>query len=188
MSELRLLTGDYNLIKEEIQKMANGIDVVYSKNILSDLNFQYGLWYKPKLLYFLYDPSEISDKESVTTLINKTKTLKYPVVCVIETDIDKRSYFYTTFSKRIEVIGETKQEKTLDEKVVDFYNNINNIIEVTPKESISFLYKLFYNYKHKEYKNNAGYCINLVLTGRVKNDKILKVFFLKCLDKQNKIW
>lgn len=184
MSELRLFTGEKKLIKKQIEELAKeyNMKVKYSKNIFYDLSKQYGLFFTPSLLYFIFDPKEISDKDSVSKLKELVGKSKVPVVCVIETTLDKRSSFYKTFNKSIEQLGELTIEKDLATKVQDFYNNIETITNIDTKEAVSFLYKLYYDFKHYEYKEIAGYCINLVLTGQVKTDLILKVFLAKVLD------
>lgn len=155
----------------------------FSKNILNDLKKQYGFFFKPKPLYFLYNAKDFPDKESIEALIKLSDGKD--VICIIEEELDKRSCFYKTFSKQI--IGKKQNKITLDDKVQDFYKNINNIKNILPSESVSFLYKLFYDFRHKEYKQIAGKCINLVLTGEVKTEYILKIFILGCLDKQRKL-
>ena len=155
----------------------------FSKNILSDLNKQYGLFFQQKPLYFIYNQKDFPNKESVEALIRLSKGKD--VICIIEEELDKRSYFYKTFSKQI--IGKKQNKVSLDDKVQDFYKNIYNIKNISNKEAVSFLYKIFYDFKHKQYKNTAGRCINYVLTGKVKTEQILKVFLLEILDNNKKI-
>lgn len=171
--------GDKKLIKQKIQQLADGMEIKYSRNIFSDLSRQYGLFFKPSLLYFIFDPTDFNNKDKVETFIKLTEKAK--VVCIIETPLDKRSSFYKVFNKRIETLGTIQKEKTLDEKVQDFINNIETIQDIDEKEAVSFLYKLFYNFKYNN-RETAGYCINLVLTGKIKTDLILKLFLSKILD------
>ena len=186
---LKLYTGDKKLIKDRIQQLANNVnmEIKYSKNIYSDLNNQYGLFFKPQVLYFIYEQKDFVDKESIESFLSKIDKSKSHVVCIIETELDKRSSFYKTFSKRIESLGTKQHTKTLDEKVNDFYNDYRTIVNIETKEAVSFLYKLFYDFRIGKYKREAGYCINLVLTGQAKTEDILKIFLLETLDKNKNI-
>ena len=178
---IKIYTGDKKLIKQKIQQLANGMEIKYSRNILSGLSKQYGLFFKPSLFYFIFDPSDFNNKDKTETFIKLAEKAKSHVVCIIETPLDKRSSFYKSFNKRIETLGSIQKEKTLDEKVQDFINNIETITNVDEKEAVSFLYKLFYNFRYNN-REAAGYCINLVLTGKIKTDLILKLFLSKILD------
>ena len=174
MKKFRIFTGNLQQIKETIKDIAKeeNVEVKFSQDIFTDINKQYGLFYKPKLFYFFYSPN-LFDKDSLPNFLNK---LKHTVVCIVEEEIDKRSYFYKIFKDKIETIGKSYKEKTLDDKVEMFYKDNNTIQYISQKEIVSFLHKLFYNYKHKEYRQTAGYCLNLVLTGKVKVEYIKKVF------------
>lgn len=176
---IKLYTGDKKLIKREIEKLANEhkVNIKYSTDILHDLQRQYGLFFTPALLYFILDPKEFPDKDSVDELRKLTMKSKVPVVCIIETSIDKRSSFYKIFHKEIKHLGDKEDRDTVKE----FYSNIEMITSIGTNEALSFLYKLYYG--SYVYKESAGYCINLVLTGQVKTDLILKVFLAKILDK-----
>lgn len=177
---LKLFIGDRKLIKQKIEKLAKqyNVSIRYSTNILYDLSKQYGLFYTPALLYFIFDPKEINDKDSVNKFKELIEQSKLPVVCIIETTLDKRSIFYKTFHKNIENLGD---EKINEDVVTKFYKNMETIKTIDTKEAISFLYKIYYGLK--QYKEIAGYCINLVLTGQVTTDLILKIFLTKLLDK-----
>lgn len=174
-----LYMGDKKLIKQEIEKLAREykVEVKYSTNIFFDLHRQYGLFFVPCLFYFIFDPKEFSDKDSVDELKKLTMKSKIPIVCIIETNLDKRSSFYKTFHKEIKQLGGITDENI----VTQFYNNIETIMSLEPKDAVSFLYKIYYS--PGRYKETAGYCINLILTGRVATDLILKIFLIKILDK-----
>ena len=169
---IKFFSGDIKLIKEAIQEIADGAEVQFSKDIVSDTQRQYGLFYTPKVLYCLYDSNV--DYSKITS--------KTPVIVIIETKLDKRSSFYKQFGKQIKVFGNQK-EITLDDKVNNFFKNRRTIAEVDESEMVSFLYKIFYDFKRPYYKEQAGKCINLVLTGKVRTNNIKQVFILELLDK-----
>ena len=169
---IKFFSGDIKLIKEAIQQIADGTEVQFSKDIISDTQRQYGLFYTPKVLYCLYDSNV--DYSKITS--------KTPVIVIIETKLDKRSSFYKKFGKQIKVFGNQK-EVTLDDKVNNFFKNRRTIAEVDESEMVSFLYKIFYDFKRPYYKEQAGKCINLVLTGKVRTNNIKQVFILELLDK-----
>ena len=169
---IKFFSGDIKLIKEAIQEIADGAEVQFSKDIVSDTQRQYGLFYTPKVLYCLYDSNV--DYSKITS--------KTPVIVIIETKLDKRSSFYKQFGKQIKVFGNQK-EVTLDDKVNNFFKNRRTIAEVDESEMVSFLYKIFYDFKRPYYKEQAGKCINLVLTGKVRTNNIKQVFILELLDK-----
>ena len=50
---LMFISGDRKQIKKEMQEIANGLPIKYSRDIIQDLKKQYGLFYKPSLLYFI---------------------------------------------------------------------------------------------------------------------------------------
>lgn len=179
----KLFTGDKQQIQQKIQTIAKEykVDIQYSTNIVADLTRQYGLFYKPRLIYFLFDAKLFSAKEDVVAFKELVTKSKVPIICIIEQELDKRGSFYKTFNKQIEYAGSITQE--LD-AVKMFYKDISIITTIKPNESISFLYKIFYDFKHKQYKDIAGECINLVLTGKVTTNLILKVFLNKILDKK----
>lgn len=181
---IKIYTGDKKLIKQKIQQLADGMEIKYSRNIFSDLSKQYGLFFKPCVLYFIYDPADFNTKDKTEAFIRLAEKAKSYVVCIIETPLDKRGSFYKSFNKRIETLGNIQKEKTLDEKVQDFINNIETITNVDEKEAVSFLYKLFYNFRYNN-RETAGYCINLVLTGKIKTDLILKLFLSKIIDNKS---
>lgn len=172
----RILAGDKKLIDDTIQQISKDVkmEVKFSKNIFEDLKKQYGLFYTPRLLYFLYDEKDMN----VEALKNIPDRLN--VVCVIETEIDKRGAFYKTFKDDIEFLGAKEVKETIDMKVARFKKDVLTALEVSPNESISFLYRLFYDFR---YKALAGRNINRVLTGKVKTNDIMKLFVLEVLDK-----
>lgn len=178
---LNLYTGDRKLIKQQIEKLAKKykVEVKYSTNILFEMQRQYGLFFTPCLFYFIFDPKEFSDKDSVDELKKLAMRSKIPIVCIIETNLDKRSSFYKIFHKEIKQLGGITDENI----VTQFYNDIETITKLEPKDAVSFLYKIYYS--PGQYKEIAGYCINLVLTGRVTTDLILKIFLAKILDKSS---
>lgn len=180
----KLYTGDRRIIRAVMLEFAtqNAMELQYSSNIQVDLAKQYGFFFKPKVLYFVYDATMFPDKETIDSFLQAVNNSKCPIICIVE-EIDKRSTFYKAFSKQIEVLGKIQQEPTLDDKVNAFYKDISNLSLVTNKEAVSFLYKLFYDFRRQKYKRAAGFCINAVLTGCVKVDDILKLFLIKSLDK-----
>lgn len=171
---IKFFSGNIKLIKEAIQEIAVDVNMKarFSKDIYKDVARQYGLFYTPEVLYCLYD-------SNVDYSILNSKT---PVIVIIETKLDKRSSFYKQFGKQIKVFGNQK-EVTLDDKVNNFFKDRRTIAEVDESEMVSFLYKIFYDFKRPYYKEQAGKCINLVLTGKVRTNNIKQVFILELLDK-----
>lgn len=124
-----------------------------------------------EIIYFLYNPKEIKNKDDVILLEHKLQDKT--AYCIIE-NIDKKTSFYKYIKTKM--IDISKQELSIKEKADRFYNDISIIKEIEDNEMVSFLYALYYNYKNLKYKSISGKLINLVLTGKVTIKHLKKLF------------
>lgn len=162
---LKIYSGDRNAILEELKSFNTPIR--YSSDASKERGF--GLFSNNGITYFLLANTSIDTLKRLETSKNK-------YVCIAET-IDKRSAFYKTYGKKIIYI----KNKTIEIDIVaDFLKNYKTINKIT--NEVNFLYQVFYH-RNKQYKMLAGFCINLVLTGKVKSEYILPLFLSLALDK-----
>lgn len=164
---LTIYYGDRNKILAELKKQ--NVPVRFSSDASKERGF--GLFSNAGITYFLLANTSIETLHRLDSSKNK-------YVCIVE-ELDKRSIFYKEYNKRIIYIKEEKKETDL---VTEFYKDYTTIAKVT--NPVNFLYQLFYH-RNKTNKMLAGFCINLVLTGKVKAEHILPLFLSLKLDKTN---
>ena len=162
---LKIYFGNRNRILTELK--AYNIPIRFSSDASKEKGF--GLFNNNSITYFLLADTSIDTLKRLDSSKNK-------YVCIVE-KIDKRSSFYKEYNKRI--IYLTNDEKETD-IVTEFYRDIKTISQVS--NGINFLYQLFYRRNCPD-KMLAGFCINLVLTGKLKADLVLPLFLSLKLDK-----
>lgn len=163
---LKIYSGNRNTILEELKSF--NLPIRYSSDASKERGF--GLFSNNGITYFLLANTSIETLKRLDSSKNR-------YVCIAET-IDKRSAFYKEYNKRIIYIEAKTKEKDL---VTEFLKDYKTIGKVT--NGVNFLYQVFYH-KNKQYKMLAGFCINLVLTGKVKSEHILLLFLSLALDRE----
>ena len=149
-------------------------DLTYTKDIIYELEHNFGLFGANNKFYFIYEADYFKEKETVDKL--KLLTQNTDVTCVVE-DIDKKCYFYKTFCKSLKI----KEKQTLKDKVKLFLKDFSYINNIEEKEIVSFFYALYY--RKCKYSKLAGGCINMVLTGRLKTINAMQFFILASVGK-----
>ena len=148
-------------------------DLTYTKDIIYELEHNFGLFGSANKFYFIYEADYFKEKETVDKL--KLLTQNTDVTCVIE-DIDKKCHFYKTFCKSLRL----KEKQTLKDKVKLFLKDFSYINNIEEKEIVSFFYDLYY--RRCKYSNIASECINMVLTGKLKAINAMQFFILAIVD------
>lgn len=164
---LKIYSGDRNKILAELKSF--NVPIRYSSDASKERGF--GLFNNNGITYFLLANTSIDTLKRLDTSKNR-------YVCIVD-KLDKRSAFYKQYNKRIIYLAEDKKETDI---VTEFYKDFKTIGKVS--DDINFLYQLFY---HKNYSDKmlAGFCINLVLTGKLKAEMALPLFLSLRLDKSN---
>lgn len=162
---LKIYQGSYPLVKESISQLAtkNSMEIQYCKKFLPA-----GFFSKPKVYYTLYNDS---DFKQFDVSITKGKS----IYCIIIEDISKTSAFYKRFKKDIILVEKPRPTINL---VDELYKDLHVLNIIEEKDRLSFLYKVYYDRKHRQYRKAAGYCINEVLTGKIPVKNIFQIFVL----------
>lgn len=170
---LQILIGDYNKIKQYLEKQYNNTH--YTNDIAQELQRNKGLLKKQyNAVYFIYDAKLFNNKETIEAFLNKTTADKTTYICIAET-IDKKSSFYKQTKQYI-------KEFKLDNNAIDVKDIIKNpYLLYKCDNTISMLYKLYYHYKFK--KDTKGMlvsssCINYILTGKLLNVNAIQYYIL----------
>lgn len=165
--------GDYQLVKHSIAQLAKkyNMKIQYSENIFDSLSVDGCFFCTPKLIYTIYDSKLYKDYTSLKYNSMNSKN----IYCIIIEDIDKKCSFYKQCKKDIiEVNKPSKQVNLVDE----LYKNLEILNTIEEKDRLSFLYKVYYDRKHRHYAKQAGFCINEVLTGKIPVKNIFQIFLL----------
>ena len=173
---LKLYYGEYQLVKHTISQLAtkNNMKIKYSTNIFDSLLTQHGLFSTPTCIYTLYDSNLFKDKSKYEYLVDACNNSS-SIYCIIIEGIDKKSSFYKYFKNDIEVVSKPKKSVNL---VDELYKDLHVLNTIEEKDRVSFLYKVYYDYKHRKYAKVAGFCINEVLTGKIPVKNIFQIFLL----------
>lgn len=164
---LKIYSGDRNKILAELKSF--NVPIRYSSDASKERGF--GLFSNNGITYFLLANTSMDTLKRLNTSKNK-------YVCIVD-KLDKRSAFYKKYNKRIIYLAEDKKETDI---VTEFYKDFKTIGKVS--DGINFLYQLFYRKDYSD-KMLAGFCINLVLTGKLKAEMALPLFLSLRLDKTN---
>lgn len=170
---LKIFIGDYNKIKQHIEKQYNNAH--YTKDIVNEIQHNKGMLKKQyNVVYFIYDSKLFSNKETIESFIKRTTETKTTYICIAET-IDKKSSFYKQTKQYIKYFK-------LDNNTIDVKDIIKNpYLLYKCDNTISMLYKLYYHYKFK--KDTKGMlvsssCINYILTGKLLNVNAIQYYIL----------
>ena len=170
---LKIFTGDYNKIKQHIEKQYNNAH--YTKDIVNEIQHNKGLLKIPNnTIYFIYDAKLFSNKETIESFIKRTTETKTTYMCIAET-IDKKSAFYKKTKQYIKEFKLIDNSISVDDVVKNPY------LLYKSDNTISMLYKLYYHYKFKKCNNGmlvSSSCINYILTGKLLNVNAIQYYIL----------
>ena len=168
----RILVGNRAHLNEVLK------DYKFIKNVFDYINADNLFFTKKDAVYFLYTKEmNLSTKElkEFDKLVDK---LSYNVICVVETQLDKKSAFYKHYKNKLEYIEEfadnsikTKAKSFLKTKDIDILKQLEK------NEYVSFLYAIYYGvYGNNKYKWNSGFIISQILEGQLRVEDSIKMF------------
>ena len=170
---LQILIGDYNKIKQHIEKQYNNVH--YTKDIVNEIQHNKGMLKKQyNAVYFIYDAKLFNNKETIESFIKITIADKTTYICIAET-IDKKSSFYKQTKQYIKEFKVVDDSISVDDVVKNPY------LLYKSDNTISMLYKLYYHYKFKNGSKGmfvSSSCINYILTGKLLNVNAIQYYIL----------
>ena len=104
--------------------------------------------------------------------------LSYDVICVVETQLDKKSAFYKHYKNKLEYVEEFA-DKSVKSKAKSFLKtkDIDMLKQLEKNEYVSFLYAIYYGiYGNNQYKWNSGFIISQILEGQLRVEDSIKMF------------
>ena len=149
----------------------------FVKNIFDYINADSLFSPKKDDVYFLYTKEmNLSTKElkEFDKLVDK---LSYDVICVVETQLDKKSAFDKHYKNKLEYIEEFS-DKSVKAKAKNFLKtkDICVLKQLDKNEYVSFLYAIYYGYGNNKYKWNSGFIISQILEGQLRVEDSIKMF------------
>ena len=182
-SNLIFLSGNYTDIKQYLNSNYNNIKYVDDIiKYLSNSNISlFNISNSTKYVYFLYENKYFKDKESIDYFLELVKNKdELIIIGIIETDIDKRSAFYHAFKGKIKEVGKSKNDVPLIKEYQNYFysGKFNKLYNIPANNIVSFLYALYFDYKHRKYKKTIGFIINQILQGKLKNENVLQYLIL----------
>lgn len=172
----RILVGDINKVKEQLQKQYKSF--VFTNDIFDYINTT-GLFYSEKdNVYFLYTKEMNLTTKELKEFDKLVDSLDYDVMCIVETQLDKKSAFYKHYKNKLEYI-EKFVDNSIKTKAKMFLKTKNNSVlkQLDKKEYVSFLYAIYYGvYGNNKYKWNSGFIISQILEGQLRVEDSIKMF------------
>lgn len=153
-------------------------DVKFVKNIFDYINTDSLFSPKKDNVYFLYTKEMNLSTKELKELDRIVDNLSYDVICVVETQLDKKSAFYKHYKNKLEYVEEFA-DKSVKVKAKSFLKtkDIEILKQLDKNEYVSFLYAIYYGvYGNNKYKWNSGFIISQILEGQLRVKDSIKMF------------
>ena len=169
---LRMLVGNRTHLNDVLK------DYKFVKNIFDYINADSLFFPKKDDVYFLYTKEMNLSTKELKECDRLVDNLSYNVICVIETQLDKKSAFYKHYKNKLEYVEEFA-DKSVKAKAKSFLKtkDIGILKQLEKNEYVSFLYAIYYGvYGNNKYKWNSGFVISQILEGQLRVEDSIKMF------------
>ena len=129
-------------------------------------------------IYFLYTKEMNLSTKELKEFDKLVDNLSYNVICVVETQLDKKSAFYKHYKNTLEYVEEFA-DKSVKAKAKSFLKtkDMDVLKQLEKNEYVSFLYAIYYGvYGNNKYKWNSGFVISQILEGQLRVEDSIKMF------------
>ena len=168
----RILVGNRTHLDDALK------DYKFVKNVFDYINTDSLFSPKKDSVYFLYTKETNLSTKELKEFDRLVDNLSYDVICVVETQLDKKSAFYKHYKNKLEYIEEFV-DKSVKAKAKDFIKtkDIGVLKQLEKNEYVSFLYAIYYGvYDNNKYKWNSGFIISQILEGQLRVEDSIKMF------------
>lgn len=168
----RILVGNRTHLNDVLK------DYKFVKNIFDYINADSLFFPKKDNVYFLYTKEMNLSTKELKEFDNLVDNLDYDIICVVETQLDKKSAFYKHYKSKLEYVEEFA-DKSVKTKAKNFLKtkNIGVLKQLDKNEYVSFLYAIYYGvYGNNKYKWNSGFVISQILEGQLRVEDSIKMF------------
>ena len=168
----RILVGNRTHLNDVLK------DYKFVKNIFDYINADSLFSQKKDDVYFLYTKEMNLSTKELKEFDRLVYNLSYNVICVVETQLDKKSTFYKHYKNKLEYVEEFA-DKSIKAKVKRFLKtkDIGVLKQLEKNEYVSFLYAIYYGvYGNNKYKWNSGFVISQILEGQLRVEDSIKMF------------
>ena len=155
----------------------------FVKNVFEYINIDSLFSPKRDNVYFLYTKEMNLSVKELKVFDRIVDNLSYNVICIAETQLDKKSAFYKHYKNKIEYVEEFA-DNSVKAKAKSFLKtkDIGVLKQLDKNEYVSFLYAIYYGvYGNNKYKWNSGFVISQILEGQLRVEDSIKMFV--CLTK-----
>lgn len=150
----------------------------FVKNVFDYINADSLFSPKNDDVYFLYTKEMNLSTKELKEFDKLVDNLSYTVICVVETQLDKKSAFYKHYKNKLEYI-EKFVDKSVKSKAKSFLKtkDMDVLKQLEKNEYVSFLYAIYYGvYGNNKYKWNSGFIISQILEGQLRVEDSIKMF------------
>jgi hypothetical protein len=168
----RILVGNRTHLNDVLK------DYKFVKNIFDYINADSLFFPKKDDAYFLYTKEMNLSTKELKEFDRLADNLSYNVICVVETQLDKKSAFYKHYKNKLEYVDEFV-DKSVRAKAKMFLKtkDIDILKQLDKNEYVSFLYAIYYGvYGNNKYKWNSGFVISQILEGQLRVEDSIKMF------------
>ena len=153
-------------------------DYKFIKNIFDYINADSLFSPKKDNVYFLYTKEMNLSTKELKEFDRLVDNLSYDVICVVETQLDKKSAFYKHYKNKLEYVEEFA-DKSVKAKAKNFLKakDINILKQLDKNKYVSFLYAIYYGVSgNNKYKWTSGFIISQILEGQLRVEDSIKMF------------
>ena len=168
----RILVGNRTRLNDVLKEYK------FVKNIFDYINADSLFSSKKEDVYFLYTKEMNLSTKELKELDKLADNLSYNIICVVETQLDKKSAFYKHYKNKLEYVEEFV-DKSVKAKAKNFLKtkDIDVLKQLEKNEYVSFLYAIYYGvYGNNKYKWNGGFIISQILEGQLRVEDSIKMF------------
>ena len=168
----RVLVGNRTHLDDALK------DYKFVKNVFDYINTDSLFSLKKDNVYFLYTKEMNLSMKELKEFDRLVDNLSYDVICVVETQLDKKSAFYKHYKNKLEYIEEFV-EKSVKSKAKNFIKtkDIDVLKQLEKNEYVSLLYAIYYSvYGNNKYKWTSGFIISQILEGQLRVEDSIKMF------------
>lgn len=168
----RILVGNRTHLNDVLK------DYKFVKNVFDYINTDSLFSSKTDDVYFLYTKEMNLPTKELKEFDKFVDNLSYNVICIVETQLDKKSAFYKHYKNKLEYVEEFA-DKSVKAKAKSFLKtkDIEILKQLDKNEYVSFLYAIYYGvYGNNKYKWNSGFIISQILEGQLRVEDSIKMF------------
>ena len=168
----RILVGNRTHLDDVLK------DYKFVKNIFDYINADSLFSLKKDDVYFLYTKEMNLPTKELKVFDEIVDNLSYNVMCVVETQLDKKSAFYKHYKNKLEYVEEFA-DNSVKSKAKKFLKtkDVNVLKQLDKNEYVSFLYAIYYGvYGNNKYKWTSGFIISQILEGQLRVEDSVKMF------------